>query len=59
LKDLGGQVRLDQDGHLRLTEHVDEAGRDEQILCIDSRLGRRVVKAAECGNPTITDAYVA
>ena len=41
LKDFRGQARIDQDRHLRLAQHVDEAGRDDHAVRIDGALARR------------------
>jgi hypothetical protein len=58
LVDLRGQPRIDQDGHLRLTEHVNEAGRDDFAVGVDGALAGRVRKVADGCDAAIADAHV-
>ena len=59
LKDLRRQVRIDQDGHLRLPEHVDEARRDDATFGIDATGRRGASEVADSGYPSVADADIA
>ncbi len=51
LKDFGGQVRVHQDRKFRLAEHIDEARRDYQPVCIDHAFGGCVGELPDGGDP--------
>src|SRR5262249_53044229 len=59
LKDLGRQMRVHQDGHLRLSEHVDESGSDYHAVRVNGALGRRGAEKPDGGNTPVANADVA
>ncbi len=58
LKNLRRQVRVDENGQLRLAQHVDETRRDHLPARIDAALCRGAVQAANGSDAAITDANV-
>ena len=50
LIDFRGQAGLDEDGVFRLSEHVDETGRNHFTVCIDGASAGQSAKIADSGN---------
>ncbi len=59
LKNLGGNMRIDQHGQLGLAEHVDEPGRDHQATSVDYSAGVDIGGRAYPGYPPVEDSNIA
>jgi hypothetical protein len=58
LVDLRRQMRVHQDGSFRLSEHIDEAGRDGKTGGIDSLFGSRGIQMADGGDMAVANRNV-
>ncbi len=58
LKDLRRQARLDQDGELRLAQHVDEAGGHDHPRRVHRLSRRRAVEPPDRRDPPVANAHV-
>src|SRR5918994_588017 len=58
LVNLAGGTAVHQERELRLTEHVDEAGRDHETGTVDDRLGVLATERTDGGDPVTGDAHV-
>ena len=52
-------MRVDQDRHLGLAEHVDEARRHDHAVRVDGALGLRRAQKADGGDASVANADVA
>ncbi len=59
LKDFRRQVRIHQDGKLRLAQHVDETGRHHEALGVDDAASLRSGECADLRDAAIDDADIA
>src|SRR6185295_17273673 len=59
LKNLGRELRVDQDTQIRLAQHVDEAGRHHHARYIDGLFGPGIDQGADGCDASIANAEVA
>ncbi len=59
LIDFGRQTRVDEDGHLGLSEHVDEARGNDPATSVDGALAWVGRQIADGGNLAVTNADIA
>ena len=58
LVNLAGRPAVNQQGELRLAEHVDEAGSDDEAGCVDDRARVLATECADCRDAVTRDAHV-